>query len=317
MRSAQVAVLSYSQRTAVELYPEEKTDRGPLLWDGRIQDLHTVRDVILKAPEDEIPIIFDHRQANRGEVDVCIHFCLSAPITDGILESAKTLVFSAMAMVNFRLADHLVPVLPFQVSLIKGQGKRQTDNTVMVSVRNRKTLDQLDIRSALHDFFNVLSDGELGERVLVALELYSAHFSEKQARVRFLLLVIALEAVAISRPKHEVTLTLLDKWAAELDDKLSHSITGTEEHSSLDALRHSLKYQRTESIRSSVQNLFEDVACSPAEEQTLRKRARTVYDKRSTLVHDGKLPSHELSDLEEDARDLLELVLKKLVSQAR
>lgn len=315
LRTAQIAVLSYTQRTAPQLYPEEKTNRGPLLWDGKVRDLHSVRDVILKAPEDVIPVTLEHRQANRGEVDVCIHFCLDAPITAGVVETVKAIVFSAMAMINLRLADHLVPILPFQVSLVTGRGQRQTDTTVMLSVCHRKKLEQIDIRSALHDFGKLVSDENKGERVLVALELYAAHFSEKQARVRFLLLVIALEAVAEARPKHEAVLQLLDKWEHELNDRRRQAVVGTEEHNSLEALRHSLRYQRTDSIRSSVQNLFVNIAQSPEEEQALRKRARVVYDKRSTLVHEGRLPAQELSDLEESARNLLELVFSHFVSQ--
>lgn len=317
VRTAQVAVLSYAERTSPELYPEEKTTRGPLLWDGKVQDLHTVRDVVLKAPEDVIPVTLEHRQANRGEVDVCIHFCLDTPITTGMVETVKAIVFSVMAMINLRLADHLVPILPFQVSLVTGKGQRQTDTTVVLSVCNRKKLEHVDIRAALLDFGKLVSDEKKGERVLVALELYAAHFAEKQARVRFLLLVIALEAVAESRPKHEAALLLLDKWDHELDERLGQAVVGTEEHNSLKALGHSLRYQRTDSIRSSVQNLFADIAQSPEEEQALRKRARVVYDKRSTLVHEGRLPAQELSDLEESARNLLELVFSHLVSKTR
>jgi hypothetical protein len=313
--SAQIAVLSYTQRTSPELYPEEKSNLGPLLWDGKVQDLHTIRDVILKAPEDVIPVTLEHRQANRGEVDVCIHFYLDAPITAGVVETVKAIVFSAMAMINLRLADHLVPILPFQVSLVTGKGQRQTGTTVMLSVCHRKKLEQIDIRAALHDFGKLASDEKQGERVVVALELYAAHFAEKQARVRFLLLVIALEAVAVARLKHETALLLLDKWDHELNDQLRQAVVGTEEHNSLEALRNSLRYQRTDSIRSSVQNLFTNIAQSPGEEQALRKRARVVYDKRSTLVHEGRLPAQELSDLEDSARNLLELVFSHFVSQ--
>lgn len=315
LRTAQIAVLSYAQRTSPELYPEEKTTRGPLLWDGDVQDLHAVRDVILKAPEDVIPVTLEHRQANRGEVDVCIAFALDTPITTSVIETVKAIVFSAMATVNLRLSEHLVPMLPFQVSLVMDEGRRQTENTVTLHMCDRTELEQANIGSALHDFGRLVSDEKAGERTLVALELYAAHFAEKQARVRFLLLVIALEAVAVARPKHEAALLLLDKWGQELDDQLKEAVVGTDEYNSLKALRHTLQYQRTDSIRSSVQNLFSNIAHSPEEELTLRKRARDVYDKRSTLVHEGRLPAEELSDLEESARNLLELVFNHFVTR--
>jgi hypothetical protein len=40
-----------------------------------------------------------------------------------------------------------------------------------------------------------------------------------------------------------------------------------------------------------------------------------VYDKRSTLVHDGYLPTDELSTLEREARELLEMLFLSVTAQ--
>jgi hypothetical protein len=309
-----IAVLSYAQRATPELYPEEETKKGPLLWDGKVKDLHTVRDVIFAAPQDQFPVSFQHRHAYRGEVDVCINFILEHPITQSVAEAVKAFVYAEMAMLNLQLGENLVPTVPFQISHVLGNGERSLDNTVFFNNAVRKELQQAEIETALQDFVRLLSHKEVGRHAIVALELYAAHFSEKHARVRFLLLVIALEAIAAPTLKHKVALDCLNRWEEELAEQLALHSPSSDEYDSLEALRHGLRFQRTDSIRSRVQNLFTHLANSPDEVQVLRKRAREVYDKRSTLVHEGRLPDDELADLENNARGLVEIVFNEMVS---
>lgn len=310
--AARITVLSYAQKLSPAVYSDDETKKGPLLWDGRTRGLHRIRDEVLKAPEDVIPLTFEHRHAYRGEVDLSINFRIDAPITPGIIEAVRAVVFSTMSVINFQLKEHLVPVLPFQVSRVLPMGQRQTESTVTMSVWNRAELQEQDIFLALKEFAQVVNRSA-GERMLVALELYAAHFAETQARVRFLLLVIGMEAIAEPTPKHEVALTLLDKWQEEVRQQLGCHLPGTDAYNSLEALGRELTYRRVDSIRSQVRNLFRDMGNSEEESKALQKRALFVYDKRSTLVHDGHLPSDELAKLEAEARTLLEMVFKKMI----
>ena len=67
---ARLAIISYEQRTAPERYLGEETNLGPLLWDGKIENLYIVRENIIKSPEDIIEVKANHRNAVRGEVDI-------------------------------------------------------------------------------------------------------------------------------------------------------------------------------------------------------------------------------------------------------
>jgi len=293
-----IAVLSYAQRTSPELYPEEETKKGPLLWDGKVTNLHTARDVIFAAPQDQIQVSLEHRQAHRGEVDVCIHFILDEPISPLITQAVQGFVYAEMAALNLQLCENLVPTIPFQINRVLSKHQRSLDNTIFFHNAERKELQQSEIKTALQDFVSLCSYKELNGHALVALEFYAAHFFEKNGRVRFLLLVIALESLAAPSLKHQAALDCLDRWEEELAEQLGRHAPGSDEYESLEALRHGLRFQRTDSIRSRVQNLFTHLANPPEEVQILRKRAREVYDKRSTLVHDGRLPNDELAALE-------------------
>src|SRR5689334_2686119 len=77
-RHARLAVLSYAQRTAPELYPDEESESGQLLWYGNAPTLPKVREFVLKDPRDVIPLALRIRKPYRGEVDMCINFRLDA-----------------------------------------------------------------------------------------------------------------------------------------------------------------------------------------------------------------------------------------------
>jgi hypothetical protein len=310
---ARLAVLSYVSRVSPELYPDDEADRGPLLWDGKTPNLHRVRDVVLKTPSDVIPLEIKFRRPYRGEVDICIQFRLDAELTPGVVEVVRAVAFSTMALLNLQLNEHLVPTAPFQVARILSNGERQMDSTVHFAGAERAVLHGNEVLPVLDQFGKLLVDERYGNRMLVALELYAAHFAESQARVRFLLLVIAMEAVAVPTPKHQAALSLLEKWQDELQQQLKDNLPGSDAYESLIALEREMLHRKVDSIRSQVRNLFRDLGSSAEETKAIQKRALMVYDKRSKLVHDGTLPSDELSKLESEARLLLEMVFKKTI----
>jgi hypothetical protein len=310
-RHARLAVLSYAQRTSPELYPDDELETGPLLWDGKTPNLHKVRDFVLKDPQDVIPLELRMRKPYRGEVDICIQFRLDAEITPGVVEAVRAVAFSMMALINLQLHEHLVPTLPFHINRVLSKNERQFDSTVHFKAAERVTLDSDVVLPVLEHVREVLQDGRNDNRTLVALELYAAHFAESQARVRFLLLVIAMEAIAVPTPKHPAALSLLEKWQDDLQGELERTSPGSDAYDSLVALSREMFHRKVDSIRSQIRSLFGDLGSSAEESKSIQKRALIVYDKRSALVHEGSLPNNELEKLEDEARKLLELVLIK------
>lgn len=313
-RPTRITVLSLTPRTSPELYPEEEADKGTLLWNGQTKNLHRVRDLILKAPPDVIPIEMQYRKPYRGEIDICVQFRLESELRPSVVETVRTVAYSVMASINLQLSEHLVPTAPFQVLKFLGAGQKQMENTVNVGVFNRVSFEKKDVIPVLSQFAEVIAHERLGPRMLVALELYAAHLAETQARVRFLLLVIAIEAVAEPTPKHEVASALLSKWQEEVRGRLKDYEPGSDEYDSLIALEREMNHRKMDSIRGQVRNLFSNFGTSTEESKSLQKRALRVYDMRSTLVHEGHLPADQLSELEDEARELLEMVLKKWIT---
>lgn len=97
---------------------------------------------------------------------------------------------------------------------------------------------------------------------------------------------------------------------------LCHS-SSSEDFRSLEALSRELNFRADDSIRSQVRKLFANLGGIDSTEcDQLQRNALRVYDKRSTLVHDGHLPDEELSTLEREARELLEKVFVSAMAQA-
>lgn len=97
---ARLAVLAYEKRSAPERYTGESTSRGPLLWDGETRGFHRVRDTILKAPEDEIRVEWQHRHSRKGEVDICINFKFAGEIPPATLEALRATTCAVASLTN-------------------------------------------------------------------------------------------------------------------------------------------------------------------------------------------------------------------------
>ena len=315
---ARLIVLSYAQRSAPERYLKEETNLGPLLWDGETRGLHRVRDTVLKAPEDEVEVAWQHRNVQRGEVDICINFRFDGELPPPLIEALRATAYAIMSLVNLQLGDYLTPAAPFQLRKMLPDGGGQMDSTILLAVRTRRTLVKETLGPTISSIANVLLDSMYGEKLRVALELYAAHFTEQQVRVRFLLLVIAMESLATPASKHQVAVDLLSHWRQELETEMSRFGSSSEEFQSLEALSRELGFRSEDSIRTQVRKLFASLPGVGATEATeLQQRALRVYDKRSTLVHVGHLPSEELSTLEGEARELVEKVFASAIEQSK
>jgi len=312
---ARLAIVSYLNRTKPESYLDETTKIGPLVWDGTVRGLYLVRDTILKAPEDEIEVALEHRNARRGEIDIGINFKFSGEISPSLLEAVRSTASAIMSLVNLRLQDYLTPTAPLQLRRVVN-GASSFESGVLIAVHSRRALTKDDISPNLVGIAKALAGAPEGEKLRVALELYAAHFIERQARVRFLLLVMAMESLSKPTRKHDVAVNLLDRWQQELEHEMQTHDRSSQEFVSLEALSRELSFRAEDSIRNQIQKLFRGLTgASCADTDELERRALRVYDKRSTLVHDGHLPIDELSKLETEARALLERLLMSSVER--
>ena len=170
------------------------------------------------------------------------------------------------------------------------------------------------------DFRALLTDGMShagADKILrddnlrTALDLYAAHFSEHSVKARFLTLVMALECLSNPARKHASALTFLDRWSAELDDRLSALDSSSDEADALDSLKRELLFRRDDSIRRRVRRMVQDVmhAVEAPDAHELAKDAVQVYDDRSKLSHEGHLDPKRLRTGYRTAESILRRLL--------
>lgn len=183
-------------------------------------------------------------------------------------------------------------------------------------MRTRRALTTEEVTGVISSLAETLQGTAHTEKLRNALELHAAQFSERQVRVRFLLLVTAMEALSSPTPKHPAATSLLAQWKADARQGLNQHEPGSKAHESLQALLRELKFRGSDSIRPQLRKLFEWVpVAGPTEAQELGRRVLHIYDQRSTLLHEGHIPHQDLAALEVEARTLLErLLMSFLVS---
>lgn len=155
-------------------------------------------------------------------------------------------------------------------------------------------------------------DGFNNEKLKIALELYGAFFSEATQNARFLTLVMVLECLAESEKRSAAVLSLIDSFKKQIEEIETAYHKESDERISFESLKRELAFRKEDSIRKKIRSLvfktLSDVGDTDALETA--KKVVKVYDKRSTLVHEGSLPSDELSKVSSDARTIVERVLK-------
>jgi hypothetical protein len=155
---------------------------------------------------------------------------------------------------------------------------------------------------------SVISDRKL----MIAIELYEAFWTESSQSARFLTLVMALEALATSSPRPPRVLALLEEWVSQLEEMQNQGDLDSDESGALDSLKHEIFFRKEDSIRSQIRSLVYDTLSKngDADASEMAKKAVAVYDRRSTLVHEGFLPDSELSDAIRSAQQIVARVLK-------
>jgi len=314
--TAAVGVATYLPRSAADSYVLEASDEGPLVWRGEVPGLYALGGAILKAPEDTVAVALEHERARKGEVDLFVAADAARPLAGDIAASFRGIASALLAMLNLRLQDHLTPSAPLQVRRLVSSGTA-FENSVVVAVQRRDEPPVAVIEAALQEFQDVVLSGRAGAKIQTALELYSAQSIERDSKVRFLLLVMALECLSTATPKHPVALDLIAKWQGELKKEQEGYPRASEEFLALESLERELLFRRNDSIRSQVRALMARVKESSSAPADLARRALRVYDIRSTLVHEGDLPPEDLANAEREAKEFVETALQYLLITPR
>lgn len=171
-----------------------------------------------------------------------------------------------------------------------------------------------DVCNFLKEGINVRKDNPSinDRRLQTALDLYSAYWYERTDNSRLLTLVLALESLITPTSRHKVVLQLLKKWEGEVEILRKKFEPDSDEYHAFESLERELLFKKADSLRNQIRSLVHRSLkflkhSSPDE---YANRAVWVYDKRSTLVHEGFLPQPLLSKVTSAAKSIVELVLE-------
>ncbi len=151
-------------------------------------------------------------------------------------------------------------------------------------------------------------DGEIGERLATASELYLSTTFETSHRAKFLNLVTVLEVLAVRTERPADELELIDRWLTDVQ-----RANLPQPHK--DSLRTSIKALRERSIGASIKALV-------ASDETPRYLGKSptafvtdCYTIRSEMTHDGVEPAN--ANLRETVAPLDDLVQRLLLRRLR
>lgn len=145
-----------------------------------------------------------------------------------------------------------------------------------------------------------------------ALDLYTAHFSENSFNAKFLTLMLVLETLKPKSNPAPAAKSLIKKYRKEIHEVLKDVDLSSENIESLKALDGALQYiskkSITEAIRLLVFTTLQHNGNEDAEE--MANKATELYKLRGKLVHEGKLELEVLTQATQDAKNIVERVLK-------
>ncbi len=274
--SVSVVLDAYVPRSDPSKFVIEATDRGPELSDDRLLALYQVGELFLKTPTEPVPILTaPPRHARRGELDIVLDFEFEGGLPAVLKEALRDTAYQIMGLLNLHIRDFLVPALPFQIRQLGDDDTATASFVRSIWVQERQDLGAHELAQSLNDIMRFLIDPTKGEKYRTALELYAAHFNERQARVRFLLLIITMEALAEASPKEQVALDLVDRWSAELMDEMAKYDTDSSDYKTLNSLSGQVRRLKDKSIGAQIADLFADLAdVSEDERKKLQRRAK-------------------------------------------
>lgn len=170
---------------------------------------------------------------------------------------------------------------------------------VVLGVPSARLLDAMTQAAAL-------DVSGLSDRVRVGVDLYGAASWEASNYAKFLTLVNVLEVLKEQPDRGKGVQELVDKWIVDLANaEAAGTVAGAEAQS----LRTSLRHLRRRGIRASIRALVQETLGDAGR----ASEAATMYDERSSLVHDGVTPSalpDKVARLDETVSLLLRALLR-------
>lgn len=149
-------------------------------------------------------------------------------------------------------------------------------------------------------------------KLKTALDLYGAYFTEYSLNAKFLTLMLVLETLKPKGKQAPKAKSLAKQYRTEIKKALNEVNLSSEDTESLKALDGAIKYASdkalTEAIRHLVLTTLQNDGDQDAEE--MASKAVKLYKDRGKLVHDGKLDKPKLSQSTQDAKIIVERVLK-------
>ncbi len=154
----------------------------------------------------------------------------------------------------------------------------------------------------------VMSNAKLN----LAIETYCLSHFEASASARFLTLFTALEVLNPSRPEPDMIVSLIKEWKDQAG-RLAEEHAGAAEGAAFQSLVGRLGYLQNLSIRRGLRELVRDLlkAGGHDDAEELGAEVASLYDKRSSLVHDGSADlGGGLSRLEEITKKTLRAAMQ-------
>lgn len=199
-----------------------------------------------------------------------------------------------------------------QIAIFKTESNFKTitgENVNLISGTNSKRFFEYFFKGIESDS---PKEGYDNKKLGIALELYGAFFSEATPNARFLTLVMVLESLAESEVRPKAVIDTLEKFKDQLEEIEKNYPDDSEEKVSFESLKRELVFRKEDSIRKQIRSLVFNALSMNGDSDALEisKQALAIYDKRSTLVHEGSIPADELGKVSADARSIVERVLR-------
>ena len=123
---------------------------------------------------------------------------------------------------------------------------------------------------------------------------------------------MVLETLAEPQQRPKIAQDLFDTWEKQINESTKNLQPNTEEFEALESIKKELLHRRVSSLRSQIYNLVLMTLkqIDDPNAVAMAKRAKKIYDSRSTLVHNGFIPDNELQEALTDVKQIVQKVLK-------
>jgi hypothetical protein len=219
---------------------ERETNKGLLIWSGESPGLARLGDALHIAAGEKSNLILPHRNGYYGEVDICIAFPHEGMVNEKLRETVNGIAHAVRALICIYGNDFLSQTAPFSMGTRSEDGTGGTIETAFIAAaHDRLNLSENDVKKILLPAATMLPHCDRHQKLITALEIYASHIGEPQIRVRFLLLIIAIETLTESR-KHNAAQELLDKWIEDINYSMEKYSNSEDAQASLLSLKNEL-----------------------------------------------------------------------------